>query len=257
MSVLAPLVERLPGHQRAEAQELGQHLARLDQHAHALDRRQRQVLVGHHRGVDHAAQKRGEAVAVAADGGDLHLGRRHLGPHQRGPRHHVRRRAGRGCGDGLAAQILDPVDAGAREHDIGRRVPVAAEQFHVGAARGRGDGAVDAFVAVDLAGQQRLHADGVVLDVEDVDLESFALGKAAFGRHEKEAGVGLGKDHGLPPRLEALRLRRESPAAPRWRQHRPAAPDSSFVRSLAPPAVLPLGSLICRRAPALVRGCRY
>ena len=74
-------------------------------------------------------------------------------------------------------------------------MPVAAEQFHVGAARGRGDGAVDAFVAVDLAGQQRLHSDGVVLDVEHVDLEPLALGKAAFGRHQEEAGVGLGQDH--------------------------------------------------------------
>src|SRR6478736_2425989 len=78
-----------------------------------------------------------------------------------------------------------------------------------GAARGRGDGAVDAFVAVDLTRQQRLHSDRVVLDVEHVDLEPLALGKAAFRRHQKKAGIGLGHDHGLPPRLEALRLRRQ------------------------------------------------
>ena len=93
--VLAAVVERLARHQRAEAQELRQHLARLHQHAQALHRRQRQVLVGHHRGVDHAAEQRGEPVAVAADGGDLHLGRGNLGLHQRGARHHVGRRPGR------------------------------------------------------------------------------------------------------------------------------------------------------------------
>ena len=158
--------------------------------------------------------QRGEPVAVAADGGDLHLGRGNLGLHQRGARHHVGRRPGRRCGNGLAAQILDPVDAGPREHDIGRRVPVAAEQFHVGAARERRDGAVDAFVAVDLAGQQRLHSDRVILDLEHLDLEPLALGEAALGRHQEEAGVGLGEDHRLPPRLEALRLHRNQPAAP-------------------------------------------
>src|SRR5262245_25896864 len=52
-SVVAALVERLAGHERAEAQELGQHLARLDQHAHVLHRRQRHVFVGHDRRVDH------------------------------------------------------------------------------------------------------------------------------------------------------------------------------------------------------------
>src|SRR5215468_6629892 len=41
--ILAALVERLAGHERAEPQELGQHLARLHQHAHVLYCRQRHI----------------------------------------------------------------------------------------------------------------------------------------------------------------------------------------------------------------------
>jgi hypothetical protein len=73
--------------------------------------------------------------------------------------------------------------------------------FTVGAARGRGDRAVDALVAVDLAREQRLHADRVVLDLEHLDLEPLALSETAPGRHQEKAGIGLGEDHRLPPRL--------------------------------------------------------
>src|SRR5262245_61454320 len=71
--VLAALLERTAGHERAEAQEFGQHLARLDQHAHVLHRRQRHVFVGHNRRVDHPAEQRGETIAVATDRRELDL----------------------------------------------------------------------------------------------------------------------------------------------------------------------------------------
>ena len=75
---------------------------------------------------------------------------------------------------------------------IGRGMPVAAKQLHVGAARRCGDGAVDPFVAVDLAGEQRLHAGRVVLHAEDVDLEPFPLAKPRFAAIKKKPASALG-----------------------------------------------------------------
>src|SRR5262249_58332811 len=51
-----------------------------------------------------------------------------------------------------------------------------------------------AFVAVELAGEQRFEANLVVFHFEQFELEALAFRKAALGRHQQEAGIGLGRD---------------------------------------------------------------
>src|SRR4051812_20424996 len=84
-------------------------------------------------------------------------------------------------------------------------MPGAAQNLHVGAATRRRDGAGGALMAVDLAGEERLDADGVVLDLERLDLETFALEEAALGRHVEEARIGLRRNQRVTPGLEFLR----------------------------------------------------
>jgi len=44
--------------------------------------------------------------------------------------------------------------------------------------------------------------------LEQLELETFLLGKAAFRRHQQKAGIGLGRDDPMLPGLWRLRLRR-------------------------------------------------
>src|SRR5262249_59469763 len=78
--------------------------------------------------------------------------------------------------------------------------PVATHDLHVAAAHARRDGALGAaFVAVEFAGKQRFEPDLVVFDFEQFELEALAFRKAALGRHQQEAGIGLGRDDPVFP----------------------------------------------------------
>jgi len=91
-----------------------------------------------------------------------------------------------------------------RDHD-----PVAAQHLHVGAAHARGDGTLGAtLIAVELAGKQRLECDLVVLDLEQLELESLQFRESTLCRHQQKARIGLGRDDPVFPQLWRLRLRR-------------------------------------------------
>src|SRR5262249_38734834 len=62
-----------------------------------------------------------------------------------------------------------------------------------------------AFVAVELAGKERLERERVARELHHLDLEAVLLGKAAVRRHEHEAGVAFGLHDSVPPGLELLR----------------------------------------------------
>src|SRR5262249_9179334 len=88
---------------------------------------------------------------------------------------------------------------------MGQRRPVTAKELEVGALRGgqhRSAGA--AFVAVELAGKERLERERVARELHHVDLEAVPLSEAAVCRHEYEAGVALGLHDAVPPGLELL-----------------------------------------------------
>src|SRR5215831_965731 len=65
-----------------------------------------------------------------------------------------------------------------------------------------------AFVAVELAGEQRFEPDLVVFHFEQFELEALAFRKAALGCHQQEAGIGLGRDDPVFPWFRRLRRRR-------------------------------------------------
>jgi len=82
---------------------------------------------------------------------------------------------------------------------------MAAQELDVDPERGGDDRAGErAIIAFDLAGEQRLEADGVALELHDLELEALLLGEAARHHHE-DAGVALGLDDAVPP--GALRQR--------------------------------------------------
>jgi hypothetical protein len=100
------------------------------------------------------------------------------------------------------------VDAGLDHDAVRDDDPVATHDLHVTAAHAHRDRALDAaFVAVELAGEQRFEADLVVFHLEQFELEPLAFGKAALGRHQQEAGIGLGRDDPVFPRFQRLRRR--------------------------------------------------
>ena len=85
---------------------------------------------------------------------------------------------------------------------------MATHDLHVAAAHAHGDGALGAaFVAVELAGEQRFEPDLVVFHFEQFELEALAFRKAALGRHQQEAGIGLGRDDPVFPWFRRLRRR--------------------------------------------------
>src|SRR5205807_736835 len=58
-----------------------------------------------------------------------------------------------------------------------------------------------------LAGEQRFEPDLVVFHFEQFELEALAFHKAALGRHQQEAGIGLGRDDPVFPWFRRLRRR--------------------------------------------------
>ena len=139
------------------------------------------IFVRHHGAFDHAADQRLITFAVAADGGELHLVRGDAVFRQRGARQHVRHGIGRRDGDRLSFQVRDGVDVVAHVDAVRQHHPMAAEDLDVGAARGGGKDALRAaFEAVDLAGDQRLEADLVVLDLQQFEFQALLCGKAAL-----------------------------------------------------------------------------
>jgi hypothetical protein len=143
------------------------------------------------------------------DGRERHLGRRDLELGQREAGQHVGKRAGRGHGHGLALEVFDLVDA-CLDHDAMRDDdPVATHDLHVAATHVDRDGALDAaFVAVELAGEQRLEPNLVILDLEQIELEALLFGKAPLRRHQQKAGIGLRRDDPMFPGFGRLPERR-------------------------------------------------
>ena len=166
--VVAAFGEFLGAGHHADAQEIRHRVAAGDQQMHVLGR-DRLIFVRHHRGVDDAADQRLIAVVVAADGGELHVLVGNAEFRQRRARQHVGHRVRRRHRNLLALEILDLADLvigidAVRHHD-----PVAAEQLHVAALGVGGKHALrPALEAVELAGDQRLERELVVLELRDL-----------------------------------------------------------------------------------------
>ncbi len=65
-----------------------------------------------------------------------------------------------------------------------------------------------ALETVELAGQQGLKTEHVGLNLDDLELEALALGETAAARHHDDAGIALGLEETVPPRLRVRRLAR-------------------------------------------------
>ena len=92
---------------------------------------------------------------------------------------------------------------------------MAADDLDVGAAHiGRDRALHAAFEAVELAGQQRLEPDLVILDLEQFEPQALALGKPALRRHQQETRVGFRRDDAVPPGLRCLRRSRRRGGEP-------------------------------------------
>jgi len=85
-------------------------------------------------------------------------------------------------------------------------VPRTADELDVDAAGDRGKRAGSPQIAVDIARQQRLDADRIVLDLQRLDLEALALEKSAPRRHQIKPGIGFRRDQRVAPRMQFLRL---------------------------------------------------
>ena len=56
-----------------------------------------------------------------------------------------------------------------------------------------------AFVAVELAGEQRAQRQRVALELHYLDFEALLLAEAAVRHHEHETGVALRFQYAMPP----------------------------------------------------------
>src|SRR5580692_6131066 len=64
-----------------------------------------------------------------------------------------------------------------------------------------------ALKAVEIAGDQRVEQDLVVLDIGDIDVEADFFEEAALRRHGQNAGIALRLDEGMAPRFGLRRGR--------------------------------------------------
>ena len=197
--IVAAFGQNLAAGDHADAQEIRHRVAAGNHEVDAL-RHARLIFVGNHGALDHAAGQRLIALAVAADRGELHLVGGDAVFRQRETRQHVGHRIRRRHRDRFSFQVGHRVDVVAHVDAVRQHDPMAADDLDVGAARDRREHTLRAaFEAVDLAGDQRLEADLVVLDLQQIELEALLFGKAAFGRHHEEAGVGLGVEQRVAP----------------------------------------------------------
>src|SRR5258708_999884 len=94
------------------------------------------------------------------------------------------------------------------EQRIGELRPCAAEDFHVGALAA-GDQRADraALVAVEFAGDQRLHQQGVVLEGLHFQIEAFGLGEPSLGCHVDKASIALWHEGPVAPKVFGVKRR--------------------------------------------------
>src|SRR5262249_14313853 len=77
--------------------------------------------------------------------------------------------------------------------------------------------------------EQRLEADLVVLDLEEIKLEALLLGEASLGGHQEKARVRFRRDDAVAPGLELLRMGRCRGAGRKQRSDRGAAGEPHEV----------------------------
>src|SRR5262249_57603456 len=80
--------------------------------------------------------------------------------------------------------------------------PMTPDDLDVGVARRRDDGGRrPALVALELARQQRAQGNDVVLEIGQLEVEPLLGREAAAHRHHLKAGIALGLDDAVTPRL--------------------------------------------------------
>ena len=85
---------------------------------------------------------------------------------------------------------------------------MASDDFQIGVARrSHHRGRRAAFVAVNLAGEQRTQRNDVVLEMGKLELDTLLHGEARAHRHHLKAGVALGLDDRVSPWLRTGLLR--------------------------------------------------
>jgi hypothetical protein len=115
---------------------------------------------------------------------------------------------------------------------------MAAQELDVDPERGGDDRAGEgAVIAFDLAGEQRLEADGVALELHDLELEALLLGEAARHHHE-DAGVALGLDDAVTPGRGALRQRGAGRQGGERGGRRGPADDPAEIHGVPPQIVI-------------------
>src|SRR5215467_15065893 len=97
---------------------------------------------------------------------------------------------------------LRSLELGACKHAVHDRLPMTADDLDVGVARRRDDGGRrPALVALELAREQRAQRNDVVLEIGQLELEPLLGREAAAHSHHLKAGVALGLDDAVTPRL--------------------------------------------------------
>ena len=151
---------------QAHAHEMRQRVLRRNQHLDVLLRGDRRVFAGHHGGIDDMRHQRLVAVEIAAEAGEFHAVLGNIEMIERAFGENVGKRARRRNRDGLALELIHRGDVVVDENAVRHHQPGAADDLDVGAVRSpRSAPARAALETVEIAGDQRLEQDLVVLDI--------------------------------------------------------------------------------------------